>query len=582
MTDAKPSSRQDRLAFLFLWLPYAALVRHFWFVADDAYISFRYSRNWGSGLGLRYNLGDHTPAEGYSNFLMVAAGAVLEKLGLDMQFWLPMLCALAGSLLLWLVFRVLRIRLELSLPSAFLATAMLAWSAPFTIWSSTGLETMPYALFFFATCERLFLRRGAAAGITAGLLALALALTRVEGIGWAILIFPALTILSRKLAGEAAGRALLRYYAVLLIGYCVYYLWRWNLFELAWPTTVYAKVGFTIERALRGVDYLLVQVMTTLCFLAYVPALFATLKSERRSLGLPIAALPFGILIYIVLVGGDWMTFARFLLPAMPFIALGFGWFLEDAARKWNAIASALVGATFVTLGILPGFDVHLVPEATRAQFHYRLNTPDYRSEHAQWEFMRWNGIRWTAKGRALAALDTFDGARPTIVMGAIGAASYVSDCFCLDRHGFVTPEVALSHADPDTELRSPGHDKVVKEGWFVEEGYDPDYLRAKIEDALTRDELLQRLRSSANRLRKAGHDDRYVVDFHQLGLQKGAKGEPTWYLLLWRKIEPGVSQKEAWRRYDAKVERFQASGEVHRLDVEPPIDRVPGLPDWF
>jgi len=579
MTEADKSSRRDGLAFLLVWLPYAALVRRFWFVADDAYISFRYSRNWGQGLGLRYNLGDHTPAEGYSNFLMVVDGAILEWLGLDMQFWLPLLCAVCGSILLWLVFSALRSRMDVGLPAAVCATAMLAWSAPFAVWSSTGLETMPYALLFFATFDFLVLRRGTPDGVTAGFLALCLALTRVEGIGWAAIVFPALCVLSRRLAKEAFGRELVRYYAVLLVGYAIYFFWRWNHFELPWPTTVYAKVGFTLERALRGVDYVTLQVMTTLCFLAYLPALSSAFKANRRALGIPIAMLPFGIAFYTVLVGGDWMTFARFLLPALPFIALGFGWFLQDATERWSLPVGAAIGAVFILLGILPGFDVHLFSHEARAKFHFRRNTPDYRSEYAQWEFMRWNGIRWSAKGRAIAAMDD---SKPSIVMGAIGAATYVSDCFCLDRHGFVTPEVALRHGDSDAELRSPGHDKVVEEGWFLENGYDPDYLRAKLEDATTRDELLKRLRSSANRLKRSGNDDRYVPDFYRLGLEEAPKPAPSWHLLVWRRIEAGTSSEQAWRDFDTSVERFKKSGAVKKLDVEPPGDRVPGLPDWF
>src|SRR5262245_20569957 len=87
---------RERLALLLVWLPYLALVRRFWFLPDDAYISFRYARNWGGGLGLRFNPGDVVPSEGYSNFLFVALGALLERVGLDQQLWMPLVCACAG------------------------------------------------------------------------------------------------------------------------------------------------------------------------------------------------------------------------------------------------------------------------------------------------------------------------------------------------------------------------------------------------------------------------------------------------------------------------------------------------------
>ncbi len=54
---------------------HAALVLKFWWVTDDAYISFRYARNLALGEGLRFNVWEQPPVEGYSNFLwFVLAG----------------------------------------------------------------------------------------------------------------------------------------------------------------------------------------------------------------------------------------------------------------------------------------------------------------------------------------------------------------------------------------------------------------------------------------------------------------------------------------------------------------------------
>ena len=47
--------------FAALWIPYALLVHRFWFVTDDAFISFRYAQNLVRGHGLRFNLGEHVP-----------------------------------------------------------------------------------------------------------------------------------------------------------------------------------------------------------------------------------------------------------------------------------------------------------------------------------------------------------------------------------------------------------------------------------------------------------------------------------------------------------------------------------------
>ena len=48
---------------------HAAFVYRFWWLNDDAFISFRYARNLARGEGIRFNVWDQTPVEGYSNFL---------------------------------------------------------------------------------------------------------------------------------------------------------------------------------------------------------------------------------------------------------------------------------------------------------------------------------------------------------------------------------------------------------------------------------------------------------------------------------------------------------------------------------
>ena len=65
-----------------LWLGYAWMVRRFWFVTDDAYISFRYARHLGAGHGLVWNPGE-APVEGFTNLLLVILVAPFTRLGLD-------------------------------------------------------------------------------------------------------------------------------------------------------------------------------------------------------------------------------------------------------------------------------------------------------------------------------------------------------------------------------------------------------------------------------------------------------------------------------------------------------------------
>ncbi len=84
--------------FAAVWVPYALLVHRFWFVTDDAFISFRYARNLVLGHGLRFNPGEHLPVEGYSNFLWVLICAVFEFFRMDVALWPPLVSAASARL----------------------------------------------------------------------------------------------------------------------------------------------------------------------------------------------------------------------------------------------------------------------------------------------------------------------------------------------------------------------------------------------------------------------------------------------------------------------------------------------------
>ena len=143
-TGGRPRTRlglADHLTFASLWIPYLLLVRRFWFVTDDAYITFRYARNFARGLGPLFNVGEEPPVEGYSNFLWMCLAALVERLGGNVEFWPNVASTAIGTLFLYVVFRVLRTRLELSLPVSAGALALLATHPPFTVYSSSGLAT---------------------------------------------------------------------------------------------------------------------------------------------------------------------------------------------------------------------------------------------------------------------------------------------------------------------------------------------------------------------------------------------------------------------------------------------------------
>ncbi len=143
---AQRESRRDWIAFVVAWIPYSLLTYRFWYNNDDAFISFRYAKNWAMGYGLRYNVGYQQPEEGDSNFLWVAVCALVEYLRLDVTFWAPMLSFACGSLLLYLVFRTLRQDFGMAMGVAFSITLGLGLFPPYALWSTGGMATMAFAL----------------------------------------------------------------------------------------------------------------------------------------------------------------------------------------------------------------------------------------------------------------------------------------------------------------------------------------------------------------------------------------------------------------------------------------------------
>ena len=552
----------DLIVFAVLWIPYAALVRRFWFVTDDAYISFRYSKNLALGHGLRYNLGDHTPVEGYSNFLWVIICGIFEYFEMSIEFWPLLLSAACGSLLMWLIFRTIRMRLQASLPIAAAATLIWALHAPVAVYSTSGLATMPFTLLLFVTFERLILRRGAIAPIGAGLAALALALLRAEGLYWAILLI-LMAGFSRWMAKEKFLKPLLIVFGTLAVGYGLYFMWRYHYYGLPLPNTVYAKAGISAKRLVRGLDYVTVNVLTQLTPLLVIPASLFILRRKRLAIGLPIVAMSFAFYAYAILVSGDFMAMGRFLAPGWAFTTLLLAWILAGlAGRSAARHAIALpICAAIIVIGLLPSFDVHIVPHTFRQRFHFRHNrsAEEYSSEYSKWQCQKENAIHWGVRGRALNRWLPPDA---QLVLGAIGAAGYYSELFFYDRNGLVNHEVAILPAD-DSRMRSPGHDKSVDFRFFLE--HKPDLIDVGLTQKLRLGLLRgwrRRLRAMADRLH-----EQYVVDFKPL--PDWEQGGPNQHILMWRRIPDDVSPDAAWADFWRRALLFRNGIDEYRKVME-------------
>jgi hypothetical protein len=221
------------------------------------------------------------------------------------------------------------------------------------------------------------------------------------------------------------------------------------------------KAEFSAMRLERGLRYVLSFGLEVLPFLL-VP-LLAILRRAGSVVFLALAVA------YSVFVGGDFMPMGRFLVPAMPFLALLLAGLLVRSASRTRALA---LGAGCTALAILPAFDLHPVPLSLRERFHFRWNQDAFESEVEMWRGMRDRAEQWKELGRALAAR-TSPG--ESIVLGNIGAVGYETELVIFDPFGLVDPEVA--RRDAPLVRASPGHDKRVPFDFFLPRR--PTYLNA-------------------------------------------------------------------------------------------------------
>ena len=156
-------------------------------LADDAFISFRYARNLVDGLGLVYNAGEYV--EGYTNLLWTLAIAAGLRVGwaaesfahvLGIGCWLALVALLGAR-----AWRRARAVGRTPLP---LAAALCLLLADMQQWATGGLETSMFSLFASAgilaiASPNASRRRLLCAGLLLGLTTL----TRPDGVIFAVL-----------------------------------------------------------------------------------------------------------------------------------------------------------------------------------------------------------------------------------------------------------------------------------------------------------------------------------------------------------------------------------------------------------
>ena len=408
---------------------------------DDAFISFRYSRNLAQGLGLVFNPGERV--EGYTNFLWTILLALCERLAFDMVTASVVLAfvATAGTLLVLLLLGLRLFGGEGSPHSWLSALPPLAFAAggAQARYVVSGMET---SLFVFLVVLAVYLTVRRAPPVLTGLVFALAAMTRPEGV-----LYLALALLFQGLWGEGDGfRGRIRIAAGMLGGflllYVPYFLWRWQYYGYLLPNTFYAKAGTGPSGPLirRGFTLLLQAGRQAALELPLLVALLGlpAVRRERawRLLWMAVAA----TLLYMVAVGGDFLFFfgPRFLNPALPLALLlaarGVMALLGDGDRR-RPLRTALAGTAVLLL--LANAAWRTWPKAADMAFLPVMNES------------------WTELGKWLARHTPEDA---VIAVGAVGRIPYYSGRATIDMLGLT--DVHIAHLKVPLGGGIPGHEK--------------------------------------------------------------------------------------------------------------------------
>ena len=381
----------------------------------------------------------------------------------------------AVGLLLW-VARFSQKRF--TLPAGPLAALLvfLGTLPPIVVWATSGLASMPVALCVFGVYERLFGDRDRVHGAQAGLLAVAASLLRSDAVAWLLMVI--CLGIGTALADRERRASLLKGVAwtagLLVIGTALHFAWRYSYYGDWLPNTARLKAvgGDEAARAMRmerGLKYALSFPLAVLSVgLAPLLALPLLARRETREPVLHGLLVLGGTFAYATLAGGDFMTFGRFFVPAMPFVGL-----LVSALLSRRTPLAWVGTAACVVLSLLPMFDVLLVPSSVFDRLHFRWNN---KVEKRQTELQRWqdmdrNAREWISIGRGMKLVCEPD---ESIVRGALGAIAYYSDLVVYDTYGLTNKH--WLKIDPPVLRKSAGHDRQMNVTRDFEE-FEPTYL---------------------------------------------------------------------------------------------------------
>ena len=333
---AQPSSgffqKYFRWIFPLTLLILALLAWYHRWMADDAFISFRYAENFVRGFGLVWNHGEHV--EGYTNFLWTIMISGVIALGGNPAVYSQFIGVGFFILSLFLTYRI-SVGIFHSASIAFTIMVLLGFNYSFNAFATGGLESsMQTALFLLITyiCVQVFLISDWSFKTTLWLsLSVTIAmLTRLDSAVVCIgIIVPAVFFAIKKdVLKKNFITHLILFSIPLILILGTWFLWKLSYYGDVLPNTFYTKVA-TPTSAEHGMYYLYFffieyfLIIFPIWWIFRIKTFFNSVNSNLVIVGIAMAAW----LAYIIYIGGDHIEF-RFLVPIIPFLFIVIGWLI--------------------------------------------------------------------------------------------------------------------------------------------------------------------------------------------------------------------------------------------------------------
>ncbi len=428
---------------------------------DDAYICLRYARNLVSGAGLVFNPGE--VYEGFTTPLWTLLSAGVLAVGAPDVATLKILGGLAFLGLVLLTWKAVA-QAGVSLTLRQLAPLVVAASGAIAYWSLSGLETVAFSLAVMAGVSHFVdaARSGKRSTVRGGAWFGVAILLRPEALAWFCLLAAALWTWpwlqarlpgsSLEMAGTPGSKPASRVTGSLValvttVAPVLVLAGAWQVFRLVYygewlPNTFHAKVEWEFYVLGRGLRYVGQAALATPLGVFLLVPLSTRAAWRRPEIAFPLLVAAFHIA-YLVLIGGDYMVYARFVVPVLAPLALA--WAVaadyritscrDRVARKAQEAAPGARRSRRCWLPVT--WSLIVVPALVTALVPY-VGSPGVREPDPNVQRYRRAGT-WLARYLEPDAL---------VATPAIGAVGYLGRTRILDTLGIVDPYLA-HHRDP-------------------------------------------------------------------------------------------------------------------------------------